>query len=78
MFPSEYSTSLMGIPEFLDYGRTCWTLDSTLWTLGSGQWILSLFFSEQNQNQFLIPPDSIIETSLGANLYKELKVTLVL
>ena len=49
----------IGIPEFLDSERKCWTLDSgrwivdaTLWTLGSEHWTLSLTVSEQNQNPF--------------------------
>ena len=30
----------MGIPEFLDSGRKCWTLVSGRWTLDSGRWTL--------------------------------------
>ena len=55
---------VMGIPEFVDSGRKCWTLGSelwflrsghwtletTLWTLSSGYWTLLLPGSEQNQN----------------------------
>ena len=29
-----------GIPEFLDSGRKCWTLDSGRWTLDPGIWTL--------------------------------------
>ena len=30
----------IGIPEFLDSGRKCWTLDAGHWTLDSGRWTL--------------------------------------
>ena len=35
-----FATPSMGIPEFLDSGHKCWTLDSSHWTLDSGCWTL--------------------------------------
>ena len=64
-FPLNKLSVSMGIPEFLDSGRKCWTLvsgrwtldsglltlDATSWRLGSGHWTLLLTVLKQNQNQ---------------------------
>ena len=31
----------MGMPEFMDSGRTCWALDSRCLTLDAGLWTLN-------------------------------------
>ena len=36
----EIFAQVKGIPEFLDSGRKCWTLDSKRWTLDTGLWTL--------------------------------------
>ena len=53
-FPLNKLSVSMGIPEFLDSGRKCWTLVSGRWTLDSGRWTLDSGFLTLDARRYIL------------------------